>query len=120
MKRSPAAQTMFVWAWWIALAGIGCLVNPDGLLDVMSVAGDGATLVRMIGIMLGALAIYYFVMASDEAFKPLWLATVYVRLGVLPLGIVLFLVDWIDLMVVPVFAIDTIGGLWTALALRRN
>ncbi|MBT4520806.1 MAG: hypothetical protein HOC23_12445 [Halieaceae bacterium] len=120
MKRSPAAQSLFIWAWGIAFASISCLLNPYAMLEVMNVADNGVTLARMIAVMLGALAIYYFVMASSEALRPMWLATVYIRLGVFPLSIVMLLADWIDVMAVPIFTVDTIGGLWTALALRRS
>jgi len=120
MKKSPAARSMFIWAWGIAFGSVGCMVNPYLLLDLMSVTHDSVTLSRMISIMLGALAVYYFVMASNEAFRPLWLATACVRMGVLPLGIVLALVGWMDMMAVSIFSVDAIGGLWTALALRRS
>ena len=120
MKRSHAARSMYFWSWWIAFASIACLVNPQAMLEPLGVSSNADTLARMIGVMLGALAIYYRVMASDEAFRPLWRATAYVRLGVFPLSLVFVAINWINPLAVVVFAMDAVGGLWTAIALRRR
>jgi hypothetical protein len=111
---------MFLCSGMIAAVGIACVIFPQILLLLLNLDSQAHTLARVIGIMLVALGIYYYVMSSDEVFRPLWLATVYVRLGVFPLSLLLYGLGWMDPAFIAIFVIDACCGLWTALAMRRS
>jgi hypothetical protein len=93
---------------------------PGMMLRVARVTVSNDVILRIQGMVLIFLAIYYFVAGRHPEFRPLYQVTVYTRASALPLTAVMVLLLRANPLIILFTVVDALGALWTALALRAD
>lgn len=115
-----AGRSIFYFGFWVVICGISLLIFPEFSLGVAGITLNDYIPVRIFGMVLLYLAVYYFVAGRSAGFRPLYLATVFTRSSALLLVIILVLIGKAEPIVIGFVTVDGLGALWTALALRAD
>ena len=99
-------RSFFWFSFWVLGCGLALALFPRLLLDMAGITVSSDIMVRVFGTVLLSMGVSYLVAAGRPSFAPLYLASVYTRFSA-PL-------------IVAFTAVDALGALWTALALRRD
>ncbi len=117
---SRARTSIRLFTYYIVAAAITFLLFPGFVLELGGFPGEARGLARLFGVALVILAVYYFAASRHEAMRPLWRVTVYTRGAVVVVGSALVLLGEVSWIILPVVALESASGIWTALALRRD
>jgi hypothetical protein len=117
---SRAGRTMFWFGFWVLACGIFLMFFPGMMLRVARVTVSNDVILRIQGMVLIFLAIYYFVAGRHPEFRPLYQVTVYTRASALPVTAVMVLLLRANPLIILFTVVDALGALWTALALRAD
>jgi hypothetical protein len=120
LAMTRAGTSMFVFSFWVFACGIGLMFFPGLSLSVLEITMSSFIPVRLFGMILIFLGIYYVVTARHPACWPFYRVTVYTRASALVIVIIFVFIGWADPLVVGFVIIDALGALWTFLALRRD
>ena len=115
---SKAARTIYVWSFYVLVVGALLAVWPNFLLGLLSVAETDEVWIRVLGLVVALLALYYWDAARNES-RNFFVASVLGRSFVAAGLLVLVLSDgpWQLL----IFAsVDLGGAIWTMSALRSD
>ena len=115
---TPAARTVHLFGLYLCLLGPGLTLMPGQLLAPFAIAAPMEIWVRVAGLLVGLIGIYYLVAARHEL-TPLIRASVWGRAAVLPLFAVLVALYAAPPALLVFGAVDAAAALWTGLALRR-
>jgi hypothetical protein len=108
---------MYVFAFYLALLGATILLVPNVLLGLVGLPATTEVWVRVVGMLVGILALYYWVAARTEARGIMW-ASVLARFAV-PACLTVFVVaGWVAWPIVCFGIVDGLAALWTWSALR--
>jgi hypothetical protein len=114
---TPAARSVQVFAVYLILLAVVLLLAPNLLLQAFGLAPATEVWIRVVGMLLAFLAVYYWIAAATNL-VPLLRATVLCRLTV-PVFLVLFVsAGWSRWPLVLFGVIDAAFALWTWSALR--
>jgi len=116
---SRAGRTMFWFGFWVLACGISLMFFPGMMLRVARVTVSNDVILRIQGMVLIFLAIYYFVAGRHPEFRPLYQVTVYTRASALPVTAVMVLLLRANPLII-LFTVLALGALWTALVLRAD
>jgi len=114
---SRAARTVFVFGVYLVGVAVTLAAAPNLLLGLLGIPAAHEPWIRVLGIVVGALATYYIVAARGD-FVPFFKASVWVRVLVLVAFCGLVALSWAPAAIIGFGVIDSLGGLWTWLALR--
>lgn len=115
-----AGRSIFYFGFWVVICGISLLVFPEFSLGVAGITLNDYLPVRIFGMVLLYLAVYYFVAGRSPGFRPLYVATVFTRSSALLFVIIAVLLGMTEPRVIGFVTVDGLGALWTALALRAD
>lgn len=115
---TPAARSVNVFGTYLLLLGVVLLAAPNLLLSMFGLPLTDEVWIRVVGMLVAFLGIYYRVAAAAEL-RPFFFATVLVR-GSVPFFFLAFvLAGWVAWPLL-LFAIAEIAGaLWTWTTLRQ-
>ena len=117
---SRAGRSFFWFGFWVLGCGITLALFPGLVLRVASITASSDIMVRVFGTVLVYMAVYYFVAGRRGGCEALYRASVYTRISA-PLVVGLFvLVLEASPLIVAFTALDAVGALWTAIALKRD
>jgi len=111
---------MFWFGFWVLACGVSLLLFPGLMLRLAAITVSNDVILRIQGMVLVFLAVYYFVAGRQPGFRPLYQVTVYTRAAALPLTAVLVLLLRANPLIILFTVVDALGALWTALALRAD
>jgi hypothetical protein len=117
---TKAGKSIFYFGFWVLACGIGLLFVPGLCLELVGMGLNDYLTVRLFGMVLLYLAVYYFVAGRNPAFRPLYKVTVFTRSSALLIVIVFVLLGLAKPMVIGFVIVDALGALWTGLALRAE
>jgi hypothetical protein len=117
---SRAGRSFFWFGFWVLTCGLGLLAVPGFLLGFAGISMSNDIIVRIFGMVLVFMAIYYFVAGRHAEFTPLFQVSVYTRGSALPILAVLVLILKVNPLIILFTVVDAVGALWTALALRAD
>lgn len=114
-KHSPQAS-LWCWAALTTLAGLLILLAPGLLLSLLE-PQDGALastllLVRLLGILLLAYAMGYWIAALFDDAPMIW-GSIVLRAGVLPSTVAMVAMGWLPPGLLAIGVLDAAGALWT-------
>ncbi len=115
-----AGRSMFVFSFWVFACGIGLMFFPALSLSVLDITMSSFIPVRLFGMVLLFLGIYYVVTARHPACWPFYRITVFTRGSALFIVIIFVLIGWAEPLVVGFVVVDALGALWTFMALKRD
>lgn len=115
---SHAQRSIMIYGLYLGVSGIGMCVAPNAMLASLGVEATTEGYIRMLGLVLFILALYYVAAARAEV-VPFYRWSVWGR-GLAVLGVTtLALAGLAPTAFVGIAAIDAAGAIWTATALRK-
>ena len=113
-----ASKTVQYFGYYLYLVAITLILAPNLLLTTMQIAETQEAWIRVTGILVACLAVYYHRMgaAGSEEFA---LTTVYVRIFVLVAFVALWLAHIGPVQLIAFGIVDVIAAFWTMSKLKR-
>jgi hypothetical protein len=118
-KMSDSAKSLFVFGIYSLMLGVTLMVTPNLLFGLVGIPATQEVWVRVAGMLLFALGIYYTLTARNgltEFFK--W--TVYTRGSVVFFFAVFVLMGFAKPVLILLGCVDLLFAVWTGLALRSE
>ena len=115
-----AGKSMFYFAFWIVACGASLFLFPKFCLDMIGIELPTYSVVRLFGMVLLFLAVYYFLAGRHPEFWPLYRITVYTRVSAFLIVAVMVLLKLAEPLVVGFVVVDLLGAVWTGFALRKD
>lgn len=116
---SKAAFTVRAFGYYLIVLGIALVAIPNLLLGVFLMPATGEVWIRVVGVLLFNIGVYYIYAAKSEA-TAFFQASVFTRTIVLVAFAVFVFVGLAPPMLIGFGAVDFIGGLWTWRALKQG
>ena len=117
---SRAGRSFFWFGFWVLGCGITLALFPGVVLRIASITASSDIMVRVFGTVLVYMAVYYFVAGRRRGCEALYRVSVYTRISA-PVVVGLFvLILGASPLIFAFTAVDAVGALWTAIALRRD
>ena len=116
---SRAARSVQAFGFYLVGLGIALAVVPNLLLGAFGLPATPEVWIRVVGVLVLNIGIYYLCAAADEA-RRVFRVSVHTRALVLIAFLVFVLLGFASPRLVLFGAVDLAGGLWTLLALRRD
>jgi hypothetical protein len=116
---SRAALSIAVFGWYFLAIGAVLAVVPNALLSVLRIAPTGEPWIRILGVVVMILGLYYLA-AARENNVGFFRWTTIGRAVVLPAFVALVFFAGAPPATILFGVIDAAGALWTALAIRRG
>ena len=114
---SRAARSLLVFGVYLELLAAILVVAPNALLSVFGVVHTHEVWIRVLGVVVGYVGVYYIISARHE-FRPVIVASVPVRLMLMVSFVAFVLLDYADPAILVFGAADLVGAVWTAASLR--
>ena len=116
---SYPARTIAVFAGYLVLLGITLMVTPNLLLTTFGIPPTSEVWIRIVGVLALILA-YYYVQAARKEMMDFFRWTVQARAIVIVFFVAFVFLGWAKPVLILFGAIDLVGAIWTALALRSS
>lgn len=114
---SHSARSVFVFGVYLAALGLTLLVVPNVLLGLFAVPATTEVWIRVVGMLLLFLA-YYYILAARKGLADFFQWSVYARATVILFFTAFVLLDYATPSLILFGAVDLLGAIWTAFALR--
>lgn len=116
---SKAALSIFTFGLYLAVLSLALLSAPNMVLNLFGMPQTHEVWIRVVGMLVLVLAVYYTQTARLELTAFFWL-TVYVRLFVIVFFTIFVIMGLVKPALILFGVIDFIGALWTWSALRSG
>jgi hypothetical protein len=117
---SRAGRSFFWFGFWVLGCGLTLALVPSLMMRIAGITASSDIMLRVFGTVLVYMAVYYFVAGRRTGFEALYRASVVTRFSApVAVGIFVFLTKASSLILL-FTAVDALGALWTALALRAD
>jgi len=116
---SKSAHSVFIFGLYLGLLGIALLVIPNVLLGLFSLPSATDVWIRVVGMLLFLLGVYY-ILAARKEMTDFFQWTVYVRASVVFFLIAFVLLGFVKPILILIGVVDLLGAIWTGLALRAS
>lgn len=115
---SKSARSVFIFGLYAGLLGVVLLIAPNALLGVFGLPPVTDVWIRVVGMLLVLLA-YYYVQAARRELTDFFRWTVHARTAVFFFLVAFVLLKLVSPIIILLGAVDLLGAVWTATALRR-
>jgi hypothetical protein len=115
-----AGKSIFYFGFWVLICGISLMFFPAFCLKTVNIQLPDYITVRIFGLVLIYLSIYYFVAGRYPSFHPLFKTTVFTRSSAFLIVLVFVFIGLASPLMLGFVVVDALGALWTGLALRRD
>jgi hypothetical protein len=116
---SPAARSVHVFGTYLLVLGVGLLTAPNLLLELFGLFPTLEVWIRVVGMVVVFLGVYYRVAASAEL-APFFLTSVLLRASVPVFFLLFILAGWAQWPLLLFGLVDAAGAAWTWKALRGH
>jgi hypothetical protein len=116
---SNSARSVFVFGLYLLVLGLVLLLAPNILLRLFSVPTTSEVWIRVVGMLVLFLGFYY-TQAARKGMTDFFQWTVYVRSTVILFFAAFVLLGLATAPLILFGAVDLVGAIWTALALRSK
>lgn len=115
---TPAARSVQVFAVYLGLLAVALLLAPNVLLGAFGLPPTSEVWIRVVGMLVALLAVYYWTAAATEL-TPFLRATVLCRLTVPVFFVIFVTAGWARWPLLLFGVMDAAGAAWTWWALHR-
>lgn len=115
---TPAARSVNVFGTYLLLLAVILIVVPNPLLEVFGLPQTSEVWIRVVGMLVAFLGIYYRVAAAANL-TPFFVATIMVRSSVILFFLGFVLAGWVGWQLLLFGGVDLAGAIWTWRALRQ-
>ncbi len=116
---SKSAKSVFIYGIFYALNGLMLLFAPNVLLNSLGIESTSEVWIRLAGILLSAIAIYY-ILASKYELIVIMKATAFIRFSIIFFFTAFVFFNLVSSSIIIISAIDFLGGFWTFLMLKKE
>ncbi len=116
---SKSAISVFIFGIYLAINGLLLLFVPNLLLTSLGIEPTSEVWIRLSGILLMAISVYYFVGAKYEIIV-VFKATAFIRFTIIVFFTAFVLLELVSPGIIIISAIDFIGGIWTYAMLKKE
>jgi len=116
---NKSTLSIFAFGLYLIALGIILVVIPNSLLEIFQVPSTNEVWIRVVGMLVFLLGIYY-ILAARKEMTDFFLLTVYLRPLVILFFIAFVLLDFVSPMLILFGVVDLLGAIWTGLALRAS
>lgn len=116
---SRSAKSVLVFGIYLALIGLVLLLFPNALITPFGIAPTNEVWIRLSGILLMALAVYYYLGAKHEIIV-IMKATAFIRLTIILFFTAFAVLKLTSPSIIFFAVIDFLGGAWTLLMLKNE
>ena len=116
---SKSALTVKAFGIYLLVLGVSLTVHPNLLLSIFRIAQTTEVWIRVLGVVVFNIGIYYWYAAQCEA-KAFFQASVYARTLVLVAFTIFAVLGLASPMLVLFGAVDFAGAVWTQVALKTE
>jgi hypothetical protein len=114
---SKAARSVHVFGMYLIVAGTGFVLVPNLVLSTLGMPTTTEVWIRVLGIVVTILGVYYVVAARSEA-TAYFRASVWLRAAFLVATLALVALGLAPAPIIGFGIVDLLGAVWTALSLR--
>jgi hypothetical protein len=115
---SKSATSLFVFGIYCIVSGLTFVIIPNVFLGLFNMAATTEQWIRVMGVLLGYLGVYYILAARAEL-KQFIQWSVYIRTSVILVFGALVITGIGQITLLLFGLIDLLGAIWTAVELRR-
>jgi hypothetical protein len=116
---SQSAKSVFVFGIYLLLLGLSLMTFPNILLTPFGIPPTNEVWIRVAGLLLMALSVYYFVSSRLEL-VPIFKVTMYIRCSIILFFTAFVLLSWVTPTIILFAVVDLAGGIWTYSALKKE
>lgn len=116
---SKSAKSVFIYGIFYAMNGLMLLLAPNVMLDSLGIENTSEVWIRLAGILLSAISIYYILAAKHELIVILK-ATAFIRFTIIFFFAAFVILDMVSSSIIIISIIDFLGGAWTFWMLRKE
>ena len=114
-----SAKSVLVFGVYLALVGITLLFIPNIFLSTIGVANTSEVWIRLSGILLMALSVYYIV-AAKHHLPVIFKVTACIRCSIIFCFATFVYLNMMDPIMLLFALVDFAGGVWTYLAMKKE
>ncbi len=118
--KTRAAQSIFIFSFWVLGCGIGLLFFPALMMSLLNIPSSATLVAQIFGMVLLILAFYYFMAGRHGGMTEFYRWTTYTRSAAFVLSLGLVVSGQAPPVLMSFLLVDVLGALWTFLALRRD
>ena len=116
---SKSAKSVLIFGIYLAISGLMLLLVPNTLITPFGIEPTNEVWIRLSGILLMALAVYYTLGAKYEIVV-IMKATAFIRLTIIFFFTAFALLKLVSPSIIIFSAVDFLGGVWTLLMLKNE
>lgn len=116
---SKAAKSVFYYGIFLAINGLMLLIIPNVLIGSLGIEPTTEVWIRLSGLLLMAISVYYFLSAKYEI-AVILKATAFIRFTIIFFFTAFVLFNLVSPNIIILSVIDLSGGIWTYLLLKKE
>jgi len=116
---SKSAKSVLIFGIYLAFSGLMLLLVPNALITPFGIEPTNEVWIRLSGILLMALAVYYYLGAKHEIIV-IMKATAFIRLSIIFFFSAFAFFNLVSPNIIFFSAVDFLGGIWTLLMLNKE
>lgn len=116
---SKSATSVLIYGIFLAINGLMLLFVPNVLIASIGIEPTTEVWIRLSGILLMAISVYYFLGAVYEIIV-IMKATAYIRFTIIFFFSAFALLDLVSPNIIILSVIDLLGGIWTYAMLKKE
>ncbi len=116
---SQSAKSVFIYGIYLALVGLMLIFVPNVLLNLFGIKPTNEAWIRLEGVLLMVMAVYYFIGAKFELIVILK-ATAFIRFTVIIFFTAFVMLELLSPSIIIISVFDFLGGTWTYLMLKKE
>ncbi len=116
---SKSAKSVLIYGIYLAINGLMLLLTPNVLTSSLSIEPTNEVWIRLSGILLMAIAVYYILAAKYEIIV-IMKATAFIRFSIIFFFTAFALLDLVSPNIIIISVIDFLGGFWTYVMLKKE
>lgn len=116
---STAAKSIYYFSFYLYLTGVTLIAIPNTFLSIVKLPETNEVWIRVVGVLVVALAYYYHRMSSENI-TAMFKHTVVARIFVFLCFSVLVIAKFVSPVLLVFGVIDLLAAIWTFMALRKG
>ena len=116
---SKSAKSVLIYGVYLTINGLLLLLAPNVLLNSLNIEPTTEVWIRLAGILLMAISIYYYIAAGQEL-TVIMKATAFIRFSIIFFFTAFVLLEMVSWRIIIISVIDFLGGAWTFLMLKKE
>lgn len=116
---TAAAKSVYYFSFYLLIMSIALLCIPNVLLTTFGMPTTDEVWIRVVGLLAGLLAVYYFISAKHNYIYFIK-ATVFTRIAVIVCFTIFVLLKLAHPMLIVFGTIDLLGAFWTYTSLKKG